>query len=229
MSVSIRIHASGDGYTARTYEFKSWQQRLIKIGTLPSAHLVLGGPRVNRLHAFIELGPEGASIRDMGSVHGTYVNGERCETRRLCHNDIVTVGRATLRIALWGDGVLTAPITSLSAAHDEIERRVPELSVREAEDLVTFADFLAYRREKRHTGTGDERWSTAAEQAPDKPRRERRDTSSLVATFRRDERRRRTKIQAMAALCVALVGAPFVLHRATPTAPASHAMSTKAP
>ena len=37
-----------------------------------------------------------ASIRDLGSTNGTFVNGERITSQRLTEGDRVSVGRTTL-------------------------------------------------------------------------------------------------------------------------------------
>ncbi len=56
--------------------------RVIALETLPftlgrsvERHLTLTDPRVSREHAFLDCDAEGYFIRDMGSRHGTYVNG----------------------------------------------------------------------------------------------------------------------------------------------------------
>jgi len=66
---------------------------LVKIGRLASAHLRLDDERISRIHSVIEVGPDGrASIVDMGSAAGTFVNGRRVSRLALGKGDQISVG-----------------------------------------------------------------------------------------------------------------------------------------
>jgi hypothetical protein len=72
----------------------------IRIGRLPSCHVVLNDPNASREHA--ELSPSGASylVTDLGSTNGTRVNGVPVRQQLLADGDEITVGASTLRFAL---------------------------------------------------------------------------------------------------------------------------------
>jgi len=63
-----------------------------KIGTLGSCDLRLEGEAVSRLHAVLEVDLDGATIIDLGSASGTWVNGERVDKCVLVRGDRVTIG-----------------------------------------------------------------------------------------------------------------------------------------
>jgi DNA-binding winged helix-turn-helix (wHTH) protein len=54
---------------------------------------------VSRRHAVITIGPEGASIEDLGSKNGTYLGGRKIRSRvALAHRDVVRIGPAPLSL-----------------------------------------------------------------------------------------------------------------------------------
>ncbi len=64
------------------------------IGRHPDSAIFLDDITVSRRHSSIEReGPESFSIRDDGSLNGTYVNRERVESQVLHDGDEVQVGR----------------------------------------------------------------------------------------------------------------------------------------
>jgi pSer/pThr/pTyr-binding forkhead associated (FHA) protein len=72
---------------------KTFDQEIIKIGRLSSAHLKLDDERVSRIHAVIEKSPEGeVHIIDMGSAEGTFVNGDRVNKSALNPGDEIRLG-----------------------------------------------------------------------------------------------------------------------------------------
>ena len=66
------------------------------IGRHPDSHIFLDDVTVSRRH--VEVEREGARLRinDLGSLNGTYVNGERVDERVLTTGDEVQVGRFKL-------------------------------------------------------------------------------------------------------------------------------------
>src|ERR1035441_1979123 len=53
------------------------------IGRQPGNHLILRDSRVSRAHARLVVEKRGRVLEDMGSVHGTLVNGKRLERKAL--------------------------------------------------------------------------------------------------------------------------------------------------
>lgn len=66
------------------------------LGRAEGCDLVLPDPRVSRLHARVQSGPEGTELVDLGSTNGTYVNGRRVTRCRLRHGDRVQLGAVVL-------------------------------------------------------------------------------------------------------------------------------------
>jgi len=61
---------------------------------------VLDDPGISRRHSEIRVTTDGphlvASIRDLNSTNGTFVNSERISSQRLSDGDRITVGRTTV-------------------------------------------------------------------------------------------------------------------------------------
>jgi pSer/pThr/pTyr-binding forkhead associated (FHA) protein len=74
-------------------------QDIIKIGVLPSSHLLLDDAEVSRMHAVIEVNHEGVFIIDLGSIAGTIVNGKKISRHKLQNGDILTLGRTRIIVS----------------------------------------------------------------------------------------------------------------------------------
>lgn len=106
---SVRIEAVLDATpaVAPTYflEFENGPEagtrvRLGAVATLgrsPENEIVLADPLVSRQHARLVLG-EGLAIEDLGSLNGTFVNGERVGRTTLAPNDAIVIGETKLRL-----------------------------------------------------------------------------------------------------------------------------------
>jgi len=114
-----------------TLEFKGrelgqWKvgDTALKIGRTADNHVVIDNLSVSRLHATVEMSPEGLVVRDHGSANGTLVNGARVEHAILSHGDIVTIGKHNLvcRVAAPDGSVAADPVlfesTLLGGAED---------------------------------------------------------------------------------------------------------------
>ena len=81
-----------------------FNREIIKIGRLATAHLSLDDDRISRVHAVIEVSPEGAvSIIDMGSAEGTLVNGKKVTRCQLRPGDAITLGGLKVVLELGGN------------------------------------------------------------------------------------------------------------------------------
>src|SRR5215470_11519806 len=70
----------------------------LTIGSSPDNSLVLDNVKVSAHHAEIRPEEQGYAITDLGSIHGTYVNGERLDfnvPRRLNPGNSITIGDST--------------------------------------------------------------------------------------------------------------------------------------
>ncbi|MBW3621504.1 MAG: zinc-ribbon and FHA domain-containing protein [Actinobacteria bacterium] len=66
------------------------------IGRHPDSHIFLDDVTVSRRHAEVKRAEGTMSVTDLGSLNGTYVNGERCESQLLASGDEVQIGRFKL-------------------------------------------------------------------------------------------------------------------------------------
>lgn len=66
---------------------------ILRVGRSEDADVFLDDVTVSRHHAEFRHGAEGWSIRDAGSLNGTYVNRSRVEDRRLAGGDEVQIGK----------------------------------------------------------------------------------------------------------------------------------------
>jgi hypothetical protein len=69
----------------------------VTIGRNSANDIVLNEPVVSGEHAALQLGAKVATITDLNSTNGTFVNGERVNKRSLQHNDVVGIGSHELR------------------------------------------------------------------------------------------------------------------------------------
>jgi hypothetical protein len=70
------------------------------IGRDEESDIIFDDPGISRRHSEIRVTTDGphlvATVRDLGSTNGTFVNGERISSRRLEEGDRVTIGRTTV-------------------------------------------------------------------------------------------------------------------------------------
>ncbi|HSK00407.1 MAG TPA: sigma-54-dependent Fis family transcriptional regulator, partial [Kofleriaceae bacterium] len=99
----------------------------IVIGRGPDAALRLGDELVSRAHAQLLVVPDGIRLSDLGSRHGTQVNGQPLAAPRLlASGDVITAGAAILIVhrpvrASGGRGLLDGPAL-LRRLEEELER-----------------------------------------------------------------------------------------------------------
>ena len=73
------------------------------IGRHPDSDVFLDDITVSRRHVVVERGSGGYTLRDVGSLNGTYVNRKRVDESPLQHGDEVQVGRFRLTFVLRGE------------------------------------------------------------------------------------------------------------------------------
>lgn len=71
------------------------------IGRSNEADLVLDGKAVSRKHASVRFEDNSYVLEDLKSTNGTFVNGEKIESRKLNHGDEITIGDFTV---IFNDG-----------------------------------------------------------------------------------------------------------------------------
>ena len=93
-SFSVKIPSSGE----------------LVIGRGPGAGLPVDDPLVSRVHAQLLVVPDGLRLSDLGSRHGTLVNGERItEPRLVVSGDVITIGKVLL--------VVRRPVRAAGGSH----------------------------------------------------------------------------------------------------------------
>ncbi len=77
---------------------------VIKVGKLPSSHLRLDDESVSRMHAVIEVnGPDDIQVIDLGSTHGTLVNGDKVARTRIKPGDEIAFGHLRVVVSFADD------------------------------------------------------------------------------------------------------------------------------
>jgi hypothetical protein len=77
------------------------------IGRSPDCDIFLDDVTVSRRHAEVARSDEGVTVKDLGSLNGSYVNGERVDERTLSTGDEVQIGR--FKLLFVGDGGGSSP------------------------------------------------------------------------------------------------------------------------
>jgi pSer/pThr/pTyr-binding forkhead associated (FHA) protein len=76
----------------------------ISAGRNPESDVFLDDVTVSRKHAVFERRDDGSwFVRDLGSLNGTYVNGEQVEQTKLAIGDVVQIGRFKLTFFAAGE------------------------------------------------------------------------------------------------------------------------------
>ena len=76
---------------------------LFTIGRRGAADLKIGSADVSREHADIAWDGDQYVLRDVGSSHGTFVNGRRINTHTLAHGDLIRLGKNDVEIVFEAD------------------------------------------------------------------------------------------------------------------------------
>ena len=69
------------------------------VGRATGADFIVDAALVSRVHCRLTaLDDGGLEVRDLESTNGTFVNGERIDTARLAHGDLLQVGRVEMMV-----------------------------------------------------------------------------------------------------------------------------------
>jgi DNA-binding NtrC family response regulator len=95
--------------------------RRLRVGSGADADIVVDDPHVSRIHCEVEPGPDGLTLRDLGSTNGTFIGGAAIKEVVLTPGSVVTLGGSHLMvevdatvppelpIARFGDAVAASP------------------------------------------------------------------------------------------------------------------------
>jgi pSer/pThr/pTyr-binding forkhead associated (FHA) protein len=70
----------------------------VRVGRRPGSDVCLADRWVSREHCEINCEDDVLIVRDLGSKHGTFVNGQSVEMARLCPGDELSVGLSRFRV-----------------------------------------------------------------------------------------------------------------------------------
>ncbi len=73
------------------------------IGRHPDSEIFLDDITVSRRHVVVDRNADGYTLRDVGSLNGTYVNRKRVDEAQLRDRDEVQIGRFRLTFVLGGE------------------------------------------------------------------------------------------------------------------------------
>lgn len=91
-----------------------------RVGRHPEAHVFLDDVTVSRRHVLIAAVEDALVLTDQGSLNGTYVGGERVDSRVLEHGDELQIGRFRLLfLSASGAAPVAAPDAAPDAASDD--------------------------------------------------------------------------------------------------------------
>lgn len=164
MSASVHLQVSSSDGTSKSFALTEHDTFLL--GRMADCHLcVPGDSQVSRHHFILEACPPMASLRDLGSLNGTHVNGKKCGGREkgetpeqgalrqypsidLKNGDRITVGQSTIevRVETAPDAVAVPaalPEGDLSGLSPEAMRQLIFGSPEKA--IFTLADYSVQR------------------------------------------------------------------------------------
>jgi class 3 adenylate cyclase len=96
----------------------------LTVGRGDDAGLVVDDPEISRAHAVFGVTPDGLEIQDLGSLNGTWVNGERITSPTLlAPGDAVKIGATRIEVLSAGHGPPSARRSSPTPVEAEDELR----------------------------------------------------------------------------------------------------------
>ena len=97
MPMTLEI-TEGPG-AGRSFTFEG--HNVVLVGRSGRCHCQLGSDRqCSRVHLVMEASPPQCWLRDLGSMNGTYVNGERVTEAQVVDGDTIRIGQTTMKVAI---------------------------------------------------------------------------------------------------------------------------------
>jgi hypothetical protein len=122
------------------------------IGRAIECHIKLDNPLVSRRHARVVVQPDGVTYEDLGSTHGSRVNGEPVHgARPLVDGDRITIGITDLTLV----GDVTLPPVNSDATEIELAGLIGRLCARGRVDEAERVGRTAFEALKRRVAAGD--------------------------------------------------------------------------
>jgi pSer/pThr/pTyr-binding forkhead associated (FHA) protein len=106
---------------------------LTLVGQSPGCEVRLHGRQVAPLHCAIIHGPDGFSLRDLGSLDGTFLNNEQVLQSPLKHGDVIRVGLFELRLEVPCPDEPLPSRASLLAGRDALRVQVAAVAAQQAQ------------------------------------------------------------------------------------------------
>src|SRR5579859_7906044 len=101
------------------------------LGRSAACDLCIANAQVSRQHAAIEQGGEGLCLRDLGSRHGTQLNGRPVTSAKLQPGDRITLGNGTATLLfLEGSSASATPSGARALPHESIGDTARDLLTR---------------------------------------------------------------------------------------------------
>jgi hypothetical protein len=99
-NLSLRLEYNNDKVTIKPDALDLAKNSLILFGRDKEADVRVKAEKVSRNHCFIQREGDDLILKDMGSVNGTYVNGEKITEYKLQSNDVISIGGIKLKIVI---------------------------------------------------------------------------------------------------------------------------------
>ena len=113
--MQVRLEVTRGPSRGKSYTLRDGE--VILVGRSPRCHLVIGGDaQCSRAHLLVVVHPPHCSLRDLGSLNGTFVNGQRVQETNLNHGDRIEIGRSEILVEFVQVG---ARVTPVQPAHQE--------------------------------------------------------------------------------------------------------------
>jgi len=96
--VNSRLEVISGPEEGRSFELE--EGRGLVVGRGKPCHFRIRDPRISRTHFLLEKGPTGYHVFDMGSLGGTFVNGNRVREVGVLPGDVIRAGRSEMRLVV---------------------------------------------------------------------------------------------------------------------------------